>query len=78
MWHGVAASNEQLVRRLAAGDELAAITYARQLNQVLRDVVVVTLTRAGDELKAHRLQADVSHSFVDGVDPLNRGNSKRW
>lgn len=51
-------------RQEKAALELDAINYSRKLNQVLRDIAIGTFTRASDELQAHHLVAEVSHSFV--------------
>jgi hypothetical protein len=56
------ALEQQRQQRVAR--ELAAINFARKLNRVLRDVVIVTLTRASNELQAQRLRADVTHSLI--------------
>jgi hypothetical protein len=51
-------------RQQRAADELAAVNFARELDQVLRDTVIVTLTRVSNELQALRLKADVFYSFI--------------
>jgi site-specific recombinase XerD len=53
-------------RQQKVARELAAVHFARELNQVLRDNVIVTLTRASKELHAQRLRANVAYSLVAG------------
>lgn len=55
-------------RQQQAARELAAIDFARKLNQVLRDTVIVTLARASNELQAQRLSANIAYTLVVSTD----------
>jgi hypothetical protein len=51
-------------RQQRAADELATLNFTKKLNQALRDVVIVTLTRAKNELQAQGLKADLAYGLI--------------
>jgi len=51
-------------RKQRAADELATLNFTRKLNQALRDVVIVTLTRAINELQAQGLKANLAYGLI--------------